>query len=132
MTLTELKQKFKSPEGQTIIILALVGLFGFQLGRITKSYNPEQSIRFESANIGEIFYGPGNETTLGQGSGNTKLSKTPQIVLKVIASKKSKSGVYHYLWCPGAKQIKPGNIIEFPSEQAAIDAGLQLAGNCNK
>jgi hypothetical protein len=43
----------------------------------------------------------------------------------------SKSGTkYHLPTCPGAKQIKESNIIEFSSVQAAEAAGYTAAANC--
>ena len=43
----------------------------------------------------------------------------------------SKNGSkYHLLTCPGAKQIKPENIVTFDSIQAAEAAGYSRAGNC--
>ena len=52
--------------------------------------------------------------------------------VKVIASKNSKSKVYHFPWCGSANKIKEDNKITFANEQAAIAAGYKLAGNCSK
>lgn len=50
----------------------------------------------------------------------------------VVASKASKSRVYHFLWCSGASRIAEKNKITFPNEAAALAAGYTLAGNCTK
>ncbi|HYU65086.1 MAG TPA: hypothetical protein VEK36_02380 [Candidatus Paceibacterota bacterium] len=50
--------------------------------------------------------------------------------LRVVASKNSKSKLYHFTWCPGAKQIKEQNKIWFENETIAQQAGYTLAGNC--
>jgi hypothetical protein len=43
----------------------------------------------------------------------------------------SKSGTkYHLPTCPGAKQIKPENLITFESIEAAKAAGYNAAANC--
>ena len=55
-----------------------------------------------------------------------------KIDFRVVASKKSTSGKYHFLWCAGAKQIKEENKLYFNSEGEAISAGYTLAGNCAK
>ncbi len=55
-----------------------------------------------------------------------------KIDFRVVASKKSTSGKYHFLWCAGAKQIKEENKLYFNSEGEAISAGYTLAGNCTK
>ena len=50
----------------------------------------------------------------------------------VVVSKKSKSKLYHFLWCPGASKIAAANKVTFPTEAAALAAGYTLAGNCKK
>lgn len=110
-----------------IFLIVLIALLSFQLGRISKTAG--QPIRIEKANINEVFNNEkqatiGQETNQNRGEG--------RIDFRVVASKKSTSGKYHFLWCPGAKQIKEENKIFFNSEQAAISAGYVLALNCLK
>ena len=47
---------------------------------------------------------------------------------EVVASKSGSK--YHLPTCPGAKQIKPDNIISFESIAAAEAAGYSAAANC--
>ena len=49
---------------------------------------------------------------------------------RVVVSKASKSKLYHYTYCGGAKQIKESNKIYFSSAAAAEVAGYTLAANC--
>ncbi|MDX1535483.1 MAG: hypothetical protein R3346_01860 [Candidatus Spechtbacterales bacterium] len=47
---------------------------------------------------------------------------------RVVASVNSDK--YHYEHCPGAKRIKEENKIYFTNNQEAVEAGYELAGNC--
>lgn len=74
---------------------------------------------------------------VGQGSNqaaNIQSAASPRDLrdLTVVASKKSSSKLYHFTWCPGAKQIAVANKLTFTTESAAITAGYTLAGNCRK
>jgi len=112
-----------------IFLIVSAVLLSFQLGRISKSAS--QPIKIEKAEIREIF---------NQGISDSKISAqepagdrgVEKIDFRVVASKKSTSGKYHFLWCPGAKQIKEENKLFFNSEEEAIAAGYSLAGNCSK
>lgn len=71
---------------------------------------------------------------VGQGSNqaaNIQSAASPRD-LTVVASKKSSSKLYHFTWCPGAKQIAAANKLTFATESAATAAGYTLAGNCKK
>lgn len=48
---------------------------------------------------------------------------------EVVASKSGSK--YHYLHCPGAKQIREENKVFFPSASSAEASGYTLAGNCS-
>ena len=52
--------------------------------------------------------------------------------LRVVASRASRSKLYHFSWCSGAKRIKETNKIWFNNEQEAIQTGYVLASNCTK
>ena len=100
------------------VLLLLVALTSFGLGR--------QSVAPNSA---------GNTATVVQNTEITPLlPQNPAVVSEasnspaVIASKSGSR--YHLPTCPGAKQIKESNIIEFPSIQAAEAAGYTPAANC--
>ena len=48
--------------------------------------------------------------------------------IQVVASKNGKK--YHYLHCPGTKQISETNKIVFVSSEVAETSGYTLASNC--
>jgi hypothetical protein len=62
---------------------------------------------------------------------NTNITNTNQSTTtekQIVASKNG--SVYHYIWCPGAKQIKEENKIYFNSKEEAEAAGYRPAKNC--
>lgn len=113
-----------------IFLIVLIALLSFQLGRISKLAS--QPIRIEKASIQEIFQPDANVRINANDTNSIENRGVERIDFRVVASKKSTSGKYHFLWCPGAKQIKEENKIFFNSEKEAISAGYSLAGNCSK
>lgn len=110
-----------------IFLIILISFLSFQLGRISK--DASQSIRLEKAGIQEIFGQKNSNIKTGDDNQSRGVEK---IDFRAVASKKSTSMKYHFLWCAGAKQIKEGNKLYFNSEQEAISAGYTLAANCSK
>ncbi|MDP3697383.1 MAG: hypothetical protein Q8R55_05185 [Candidatus Taylorbacteria bacterium] len=110
------------------ICIALISFISFNLGKI--SSNEKGSIKVTGdANIYKAV------TTEEVESINTAVTPTatPQpLDMRVVASKKSKSKLYHFAWCPGYKQIKEENKLWFNNEQEAVQTGYKLAGNCSK
>ncbi len=101
-------------------MLLVVGI-GYNIGHIYAQHRREDSSL--TASVAEA----------------TKQSKTtpkkPAITAtpkdsRVVASKASKSHLYHHTWCSGAKSIKESNQLWFDSAAAAEAAGYTLAGNC--
>ena len=111
-----------------ISLIILISFLSFQLGRISK--NGSQQIKVEKASIQEIF--TDESQNMGPVLRSFSEGGVERIDFRVVVSKKSTSMRYHFLWCPGAKQIKDGNKIYFNSEQEAISAGYSLAANCSK
>lgn len=112
-----------------ISLMILISLFSFQLGRISKT--ADEPIKFEKATVQEIFSNVSEESR-GPALRSFSEGGVDKIDFRVVASKKSSSFRYHFLWCPGAKNIKEENKIYFNSEGEAISAGYILAGNCTK
>ena len=111
-----------------VFLIVLISLLSFQLGRISKEAG--QPIKIEKASVQEIF---NQDSNLQITSEFTNIDRgVGQIDFRVVVSKKSTSKKYHFLWCPGAKQIKEENKVFFNSETEAIQAGYTLAGNCTK
>lgn len=135
------KNKFIKERGRDIFLVSLIiliAIISFNLGRITAFKEQKQPIRFESADIGELFKDDAiqNNENLYQGAktGDSvkSTSEIPKIDFRVVVSKKSKSMKYHFLWCSGAKQINEENKVFFKNEEDAQKAGYSLAGNCRK
>lgn len=112
-----------------IFLIVLISFLSFYLGWISKTAG--QPIKIEKAGIQEVFT---NDSQQNKGSALRSFSEggVEKIDFRVVASKKSTSGKYHFLWCPGAKQIKEENKIFFNSEKEAVSAGYVLAANCLK
>src|SRR3989344_3870085 len=131
--LSSFKNKIKSFGYGNLTVLGLMLILAFQLGKITTQSIEESPIKLEAAALNQSFEKPDSQNKqneiIPQTTSNPKI---PQINLKVVASKASNSKVYHFLWCASAKRIKPENIREFDSEQAAIQTGYRLASNCKK
>ena len=109
-------------------VLVLISFLSFQLGRISRSAS--QPIKIEKANVQEIFGAQNTNLQIKANNTDRGEGKDLKINFLVVASKNSNK--YHFLWCPGAKQIKETNKIYFESEAKAIAAGYTLAGNCSK
>ncbi len=110
-----------------IILILLVFFFSFQLGRI--SNDEEVPVKIKRASIQEIF---GEENSSKISVQENESGGVERIDFRVVASKKSTSKKYHFLWCAGAKQINEENKIYFNSEEEAISGGYSLASNCTK
>ncbi len=98
------------------LVILLVAALSFGIGRLT-SVSTGQGIKIE--------YDPDLQTA-------SAVQATQALPVQggsvVVASKNGSK--YHYLHCPGAKQIKEMNKITFVTPEAAEAAGYTLAGNC--
>lgn len=116
---------------ETDIVLAAV----IVLITIT-SYNVGKIIAYRSIKTPIVITEPQDIVRRETGQGNNQAANIQSAAgprdLTVVASKKSASKLYHFTWCPGAKQISAANKISFSNETAAIAAGYTLAGNCRK
>jgi hypothetical protein len=104
-------------EWLTGLVLVLVALSAFGLGRLSALTSPKAPVELvatpASLNLNKNLSIDNNKNV---SSG------------EVVASKEGSK--YHYPSCPGAKQIKAGNKISFPTSAAARAAGYTPAGNC--
>ena len=99
------------------------------------SYNLGKIMAYKSLKTPITIYDTQNSQNITQP--NRERGNQAQIIPApkdptVIASKNSKSKLYHFTWCPGASQIADKNKLTFATESAAIAAGYTLAGNCQK
>lgn len=109
------------------LVIVLVGLAGFGLGRLSKVYDERPPVRIE-----EAF----PEASMGAGEGGPALSEVEGSVLpasvqesgSLVGSKNSNK--YHFPWCSGAQSISEANKIWFASREEAEGAGYIPAKNC--
>lgn len=92
-----------------VVIVVLVGISGFGLGRISALEAARPAV-----SIGEA---PMLEKPAGMAPGGL-----------IVAS--ATGGTYYYPWCSGVGKIAPQNQVWFKSEAAAQDAGYRPAKTC--
>ncbi len=121
----KLKSVLPSDHVFLLLVIVLLGVGSFGLGRLSVTTSTEPV-----ATQPRVVITPG--ATLGQ-QGDAVISAVPASVPPAPAQLviASRSGTkYHLPTCPGAKQIKPENRIEFASPTAAAAAGYTPAANC--
>jgi hypothetical protein len=106
-----------------ILIIILVGLAGFGLGRLSTAgeTNPIIIQTGESATPQFPISNSAPQTLTGaenSSSGN------------IVASKNGTK--YYFSWCSGVGRIQDQNKVYFTTEQEAIDAGYSKASGCDK
>jgi len=107
-----------------VMIIVLVGLSSFGLGRLSVLEDTKEPIR-----IGEIEL---NSLPAGAYLSLEKNKKDSQIepeISGVVVGSKTGSK-YHFPWCPGSNQMKEENKIYFDSVEDARKAGYTPAANC--
>ena len=105
------------------ICMVLVAGIGYNLGTINALHGTSSNSNKEAS-----LYQPAVSATSKKAA--AIMPSKPPTDLRVVASKGSSSKLYHYTWCPGAKQIKESNKLWFNTAAAADAAGYTLAGNC--
>lgn len=102
------------------LLVVLVGLLCFALGRLSASYPGGNSSQPGAVLVGEDDTG----RVLDEGQAGAGGAVAGGVVA-------SKSGTkYHFPWCAGAKSIKEENKVWFASTAEARSAGYEPAGNC--
>src|SRR3989338_2909071 len=94
----------------------------YNIGRIAAQNSPQQSQYPDARESPKI--------NLGETSATRPLQTTVPKDRRVVASRASKSKLYHFSWCSGAQRIKETNKLWFESAAMAEAAGYSLAGNC--
>ena len=130
-----LKDRF-SGEGATsryytTIIVILVGLSSFGLGRLSIQDERKEPIIIEENNgVTENFPAPDINVVVKSQTATAEKSISGQLTRggKIVASKNSTK--YHFPWCSGALRITESNKIWFDSEEDARAKGYQPATNC--
>jgi len=111
----------------TALLIFLVGLGSFGLGRLSAIRTEKQPITITNQGLGSGNYDKEKGLAAIGADPNSKVI-TPDLRGKYVASKSGTS--YHFSWCPGAKQIKEGNKIWFQTKVEAEARGYKPAGNC--
>ncbi len=99
------------------ILVLLLLLLSFFLGRVTKFLEMIPSFTFESKAEEDRNYEQEKNNLFGKISNNT-----------IVASKNGKK--YYFVWCSGAGNIKASSKRYFTTEELAQKAGYVLANNC--
>lgn len=125
MKIPKIFQLIKLYQSELILSAAivLITITSFNLGKITA---------YQSLKTPVTITQPDNSKQVTADSKVPAVSQKPVKDPTVVASKKSKSKLYHFTWCPGVAKIAAANKITFPTEAAALAAGYTLAGNCKK
>jgi len=118
------------------VLIVLVGLGSFGLGRLSAIWPKKEPITFSkwdnptkegdraSTSQKEALNAPSHAPSSQTASTLNAIKEG-----KYVASKSGRS--YHFPWCPGAKQIKEENKIYFDTKEAAEKAGYRPAANCD-
>ncbi len=118
------------------ICAVLISIISFNLGKINSgNSNPvkiqDKASVYDASSVGDAQEGIATPSFTPFPS--LKPTIDPKYLdPRVVASKASKSHLYHFTWCPGAKQIALKNQLWFNNEQEAIQTGYKLASNCKK
>ena len=110
------------------VLLVLIAVGSFGLGRLSVSSTkvPEKPL-FLKENITSASV----VNAVPAATASTSVKAEVTTVSKTAAVVGSKSGTkYHLPNCPGAKRIKPANLISFETIDAAKAAGYTPAANC--
>jgi len=130
----KLKLKPLEQEIILIMIIILIALISFGLGRLSKIRENKTPITIEniSGNISEFQIGnSGKNVSAPAAQTGEKPKGIPSASYGEKLFVASKTGTkYHYPWCPGALNIKEENKIWFSSREEAEKAGYTPAGNC--
>lgn len=95
------------------ILVVLVGVTSFMLGRVSTAENPINTLA-SAPNHGTVSFESANGTT-----------SNVMLVGSLNGTK------YHFPWCPGASQIKSENQVTFTNKIEAENRGYSPAENCS-
>lgn len=134
--LEKLKSALANDQIFQVFLIFLVGLLAFGLGRwsvVTPAHQTAATISIldQSTSSQAIKAAPTNPPTTVDNKGAVAPSAAGASGGQESMVVASKNGArYHLPTCPGAKQIKPENLISFSSPAAAEAAGYSPATNC--
>ncbi|MEZ4195572.1 MAG: hypothetical protein R3B53_04265 [Candidatus Paceibacterota bacterium] len=106
------------------LLVILVGIGSFLLGQQSVANNIPENKDFNRIEIVSRPKTASNQTA----NVITPTVETGNTTFPLVASKAGTK--YHLATCPGAKQIKPDNVIYFETQVEAEAAGYTKAANC--
>ena len=121
----KIKHFIESEKGKdilTVMIVILVGLGCFELGRLSKENNSE-GIKIENQQKADVISAEKVSTVSTVNSNSISTGKT------FFAS--SKGSKYYTISCSAGKTIKQENRIYFTTGEEAQRAGYTLSSSCN-
>ena len=125
----KIKQFIESEKGKdilVILIVILVGLASFELGRLSKNSSDSSGVKIEYPN--ETNSQSANAVSAVDSLQTTKAPTTSTNGKNFFAS--SKGTKYYSLGCSGGQTIKQENRIYFASASEAEGAGYTLSSAC--
>ncbi len=126
--LAKTKEKIKPYKNDIFIVLViiLVALISFGLGRLSKIRENKMPVTIENLSANMI----NSQENIPQDNQNIKNNQV-QINSSQGMLIGSKNGTkYHFPWCSGAQRIKEENKIWFSNKEEAEKAGYTQAANC--
>lgn len=108
------------------LVVVLVGIGAFGLGRISKIEGSKAPIRIENEPMApaDTFAPSAPKDTTQEASVVGAVGQQDTFVA-------SKSGTkYYFPWCSGAQRIAPANLIHFATQEAAKAAGYSPSSTC--
>jgi hypothetical protein len=132
-SMEKIKQFIQSEKGKdvlTILIIILVGLGSFELGRLSKE-SPQKGLKIEYSEK------TSTETSTTELSNQLKTQDLPQNAQKPVSVSSgnyfasSRGKKYYPIGCSAGKTIKQENRIYFASATEAEKAGYTLSSSCN-
>lgn len=126
--LAKTKEKIKPYKNDIFIVLViiLVALISFGLGRLSKIRENKMPVTIENLSANMI----NSQENIPQDNQNIKNNQV-QINSSQGMLIGSKNGTkYHFPWCSGAQRIKEENKIWFSNKEEAEKAGYAPAANC--
>lgn len=116
MSLNYYIEKIKESEEDIYmtLIVIIVGIIGFGLGRLSKIEERKTPIIIKNEAVAEKSL--------------TNEAYRPITSGQYVASKTGSS--FYFPWCSGARRIKEANMVWFKSKEEAISRGYTPAGNC--
>lgn len=111
------KQLVENNAIYSAILVVIVGVAGFGLGKLSEEPQSVETVAIEGAYIAP-------ELTFGGGDAQVLNAETGQYVGSRNGTK------YHFPWCSGAQRMKESNKVWFATKEDAEAAGYSPAANC--